>query len=80
MILVSYDGSADAQAAIDRVAHIAPGAEATVVTVWVPFMDSLARAALPGMGLGMIGTYAYAETEQTDAANRAAALATAAEG
>jgi nucleotide-binding universal stress UspA family protein len=80
MILVSYDGSADAQAAIDRVAQLAPGAEATVLTVWVAFMDSLARTASPGMGLGMIGLYAYGESEDIDKANHDAALATATEG
>ena len=36
MILVSYDGSADAQAAIDRVAEVMVGAEVTVLHVWEP--------------------------------------------
>lgn len=80
MILVPYDGSADARAAIDRAAQLAPGAEVTVVTVWVAFVDSLARAAAPGMGLGMAGTYAYGASEEIDATKRAAALATATEG
>jgi nucleotide-binding universal stress UspA family protein len=80
MILVSYDGSADAQAAIDRVAQLMPGVQATVLTVWEPFMDSLARKASPGMGLGMLGTYEYAQSEEIDAVTRDAALATASEG
>ena len=81
MILISYDGSADAQAAIDNVARLMPGARTTVLTVWVPFMDSLARPDTTAMGMGMgMGVYAYAESEGIDAANRAAALSTAAEG
>jgi nucleotide-binding universal stress UspA family protein len=80
MILLSYDGSSDARAAIERAAQVTPGADATVLTVWVPFIDSLARAALPGMGLGMVGTYGWAASEETDVANRAGALATATEG
>jgi nucleotide-binding universal stress UspA family protein len=80
MILVCYDGSADAQAAIDRVAQLTPGAEATVLTVWEPFMDSLARTGSLGVGLGTSGTYAFADTQKIDAAKREAALVTASEG
>ena len=57
MILVSYDGSADAQAAIDHVAQLMPGAQATVVTVWEPVLDALLRTGSlgAGMGVGMAG-------------------------
>jgi nucleotide-binding universal stress UspA family protein len=78
MILVSYDGSADAQAAIDRVAQLMPGAEAMVLTVWEPFIDTLARTGSLGIGLGMAGS--YPDGEDIDAASREAALTTAAEG
>jgi nucleotide-binding universal stress UspA family protein len=80
MILLAYDGSADAQEAIDRAAQLMPGAEATVVTVWVPFIYAWAHSMAPGMGLGMAGTYAYAESGNIDAASRDAALVTATEG
>jgi nucleotide-binding universal stress UspA family protein len=80
MILISYDGSADAQAAIDRAAQLMPGAYATVLTVWTAFMDSMARTCSPGMGLGMAGSYAYAESGEIDTLSSAAALATATEG
>lgn len=80
MIVLAYDGSADARAAIDRAALLMPGAEATVVTVWVPFIYTWARSCAPGMGLGMAGTLAYAESAEMDAATREAALATATEG
>jgi len=79
MILVSYDGSSDARAAIDHVAQLMPGARATILSVWVPFADALARTASPGMGVSL-GIYEYAEAGGIDAVNRAAALATATEG
>jgi hypothetical protein len=44
-ILICYDGSADAIAAIDGAALLMPGAEAVVLTVWEPFEDVVARAA-----------------------------------
>jgi nucleotide-binding universal stress UspA family protein len=78
MILVAYDGSADAQAAIDRVAELMPGAEVTVLSVWEPFADALARSGAMGLGVGMAGR--YAESDDLDASIAAAALATAAEG
>lgn len=78
MILVSYDGSADAQAAIDRVAQLTPGAETTVITVWEPFMDQLARTSSFGMGLGMVGS--SADCERIDATSEQAALTTATDG
>lgn len=37
MILIGYDGSADARATIDRVATLMPGAPATVLAVWKGF-------------------------------------------
>ena len=80
MILVSYDGSADAQAAIDRVAQLMPGAEATVLTVWEPFIDLLARSGGLGMGVGVGMAGSYADSEKVDAANGEAALASATEG
>jgi nucleotide-binding universal stress UspA family protein len=55
MILVAYDGSADAQAAIDHAARLMPGTEVTVLTVWEPLMDSLLRTGSLGTGFGMTG-------------------------
>jgi nucleotide-binding universal stress UspA family protein len=80
MILISYDGSADAQAAIDSVARLMPGSYATVLTVWLPFNSLLAGNYSPDMGMGMAGAFAYAETGEIDKATRQAALATAREG
>jgi len=79
MILLSYDGSADAQAAIDRAAQLMPGAAVTVLTVWVPFVALMASSG-SGMGMGLTASYGFAESATIDAAGRDAALATATEG
>ena len=44
MILICYDGSADAKAAIERGAELLAGQPATVVTVWQPSFQVLAYA------------------------------------
>lgn len=76
MILMSYDGSADAQAAIERVAELLPGVDATVLTVWEPIMDALTRTG--SLSMGMAGS--YLDPDKIDAANQEAALANATEG
>jgi nucleotide-binding universal stress UspA family protein len=48
MILICYDGSTDSQAAIARAGELMHGESATVLTVWEPFIDVMARA---GAGL-----------------------------
>ena len=66
------------QAAIDRVAKMMPGAEATVLTVWEPFIDTLTGSGSLGVGMAMVGP--YADEEKIDAASREAALTSATEG
>ena len=68
MILISYDGSDDAKAAIDRAGVLFPGRQAIVLTVWEPFIDVLARS---GAGLGF-GTMAF-DVADVDAASELAA-------
>jgi nucleotide-binding universal stress UspA family protein len=80
MILISYDGSADAQAAIERAGQLMPGAEATILTVWETFIDSMARNGAMGMGFGMTSGYGLADSPAIDATTRDAAHATASEG
>ena len=80
MIRVSYDVSADARAAIDRAAHLMPGAEATVLTVWEPFRDIMTRTGSMGRGMGMGIGGSYAESEEIDTASRERALSSATEG
>jgi len=77
VILVAYDGSADAQTAIDRAAELMPGSEAVVLTVWEPIIAMLAGSGSLGPGMGMGG---YVDSEKIDAASREAALSTATEG
>lgn len=50
MILLCYDGSSDAQTAIERAGKLLSGQRATVVTVWEPFIDVMTRT---GGGLGV---------------------------
>ncbi len=44
MILIAYDGSDDAKAAIASAAVLTPGQKVTVLTVWQHFIDSMARS------------------------------------
>jgi nucleotide-binding universal stress UspA family protein len=78
MILLAYDGSPDAQAAIDHAAQLMPGSPVTVTTVWEPLIDALMRSGSMGAGVGM-GGFA-GDAVQADADNRAAALERATEG
>lgn len=66
MILICYDGSEDAKAAIEQGSRLLTGQEATVLTVWEPFMDVLARTP---SGFGLAAGVAD-NTEQIDAATR----------
>lgn len=76
MILLCYDGSADAQAAIDHAARLMPGAEVTVLTVWEPFLETMTHGG--SVVMGWAGTYADRQT--VDAASEQSAVACAAEG
>jgi len=63
LILIAYDGSPDAQAAIDRAGRLLAGEPATVLTVWEPFLDVMART---GAGLGLApGAVDFEEIDRT---------------
>jgi nucleotide-binding universal stress UspA family protein len=49
VILIAYDGSSDAQAAIEHAGALLRGEPATVLTVWEPFVGVMTRT---GAGLG----------------------------
>jgi len=49
MILLCYDGSADAKAAIDRAGRLMSGSKATVLVIW----ETMIRHGALGMGFGM---------------------------
>ena len=53
MILICYDGSADAQAAVDRAGLLMAGGEATVLVVWETILETMTRHG--SLGMGMIG-------------------------
>lgn len=77
MILVSYDGSDDADAAIDEAARLLPGAEVTILCVWEALIDALTRSGSLNAGMGGMGAYpdvtAIDEASQQAATDRAAA-------
>jgi nucleotide-binding universal stress UspA family protein len=75
VILLCYDGSSDAQSAIDHAGELLGDRTATILTVWEPFVDVLARAGLSG-GLGA----AAVDIDGIDAATEQAARARAQEG
>ena len=78
MIIVAYDGSADALAAIDCAARLMPGTQATVLTLWEPFVDTMTSVGSLGLGFGAGGD--YGDLEQIDARSEKAAAARATEG
>jgi nucleotide-binding universal stress UspA family protein len=43
MLLIAYDGSQDAKAAIQHAGQLMPGTAMTVLTIWEPFATMLAR-------------------------------------
>ena len=75
MIVICYDGSKDARAAIERGAELFPSKQATVLTVWEPFAELAARSSL---GFGLIPS--VADATEIDQASEKAAGETAAEG
>jgi nucleotide-binding universal stress UspA family protein len=74
MILICYDGSPDAKAAIEHAARLFNGESATVLTAWQPFIDVLAHSATFGVGAGIV------DTEPIDNASRQGAEKRALEG
>jgi nucleotide-binding universal stress UspA family protein len=76
MILIAYDGSEDAKAAIEQAGKLFNGQSATVVSVWQRFIDTMARV---GGGIGVIVDYDEIDTSSEQAAveraNEGAALA-----
>jgi nucleotide-binding universal stress UspA family protein len=60
MILIAYDGSADAQAAIQRTGELLGDRPATVLTVWERFQDVMLRS---GTGVPM-GPIDYDELDR----------------
>jgi nucleotide-binding universal stress UspA family protein len=75
MILICFDGSDDAQAAVEHAARLFKGESATILTVWQLFTGFAAQSAL---GFGM--SPAIPDVDQIDEASRKAAEETVAQG
>ena len=75
MILVGYDGSPNAQAAIETAGRLFPGQAAVVLTVWEEFADVMART---GGGLGLAA--GWTDPGDIDAVSEKAARERAEEG
>jgi nucleotide-binding universal stress UspA family protein len=75
VILIAYDGSSDFQSAIGGAAQLLSGEPATVLTVWEPFIDVMART---GAGLGVAP--GIVDFEEIDKAYEQSARERAAEG
>jgi nucleotide-binding universal stress UspA family protein len=75
MLLLCYDGSDDARAAVGSAAELFPGAPVTVLTVWEPFAEVVSRS---NVGYGMVPS--IPDSDELDNASTKAADKTAAEG
>ena len=77
MILIAYDGSDDAKAAVAEAAKLFPGEPATVLTAWHRFIDTMA---ITGGRFTMVVDYDEvdrdAEQAASEKAQEGAALAT----
>jgi nucleotide-binding universal stress UspA family protein len=76
MILIAYDGSVDAQAAIDRSGELLKGEPATVLAVWERFADIIARSG-GGFSAGDIDYDALDQSAENQRAQRAGLTAEA---
>ncbi len=76
MILIAYDGSKDAQSAIDQAGELVAGEPATVLSVWEPFVDVMTRTGVVGIGFTPLNI----DSEQIDKAYEQSARERAAEG
>ena len=71
MILIAYDGSPDAQAAIEQAGAIMSGTPATVLTVWEPFNDVVARVGGSGLPVAALDFEDVDRSHQEQAQRRA---------
>jgi nucleotide-binding universal stress UspA family protein len=70
MILIAYDGSPDATAAIERAGQLLPGVQATVLVIWEPFLDLMTRSGA-AMSVGMVDAAAIDHAADEEAHTRA---------
>ncbi len=70
MILIAYDGSPDAQTAIDRAGQLLSNEDATILAVWERFIDVVTRAG-GGIGVGEVDYEALDRGYENEARQRA---------
>jgi len=70
VILIAYDGSKDAQSAVDLAGDLMSGEPTTVLSVWEPFVDVMARTGL-GVGPGVVDFEALDKAYEESARERA---------
>lgn len=75
MVLLCYDGSADSRAAIEGAAELFADQPVTVLTVWQPFVEVVARTTV---GFGMVPS--IPDSDDIDDASAKSAEQTAGEG
>jgi nucleotide-binding universal stress UspA family protein len=75
MILIAFDGSVDSRAAVERAAELFSDQPVTVLTVWEPFVEIVARTTV---GFGLVPT--VPDADEMDQASRSGAEQTAREG
>jgi nucleotide-binding universal stress UspA family protein len=71
MILICYDGSPDAKAAIEHGARLVRGEQATVLTIWQPFIDIVAHTPTFGLGAAVVDSEKIDEESRRTAEERA---------
>ena len=72
MILIAYDGSPDAKAAIQHAGKLMPGFPATVLTIWEPFTTMLARTPETLRPLARVREAEDIDRQEVDAAEESA--------
>lgn len=75
MILICYDGSEDARAAVQQAARLFPDQPATVLTIWEPFVQVAARSTV---GFGLVPS--VPDPDEIDTASKKAAEEAASDG
>ena len=68
MILIAYDGSSDAQAAIQRAGELLKEESATILTVWERFIDAVTRGG--GVPVGQLDYEALDRSYEDQARQR----------
>jgi nucleotide-binding universal stress UspA family protein len=71
MILICYDGSPDSKAAIEHGARLLKGEQATVLTVWQPFINVISHTPTFGLGAAAIDSEKIDEESRSVAEERA---------